>query len=188
MVLGVLVLATCAGCAGLVWVLRPVDEPVTDADRAVLLTIEDLEPHLDLEETIDPGLATLTRVRRANDVTINYAYEQPGVLVSTEIASSGNARNDMRGFTPALLNLASGKDTRFTELPGVLIWGDQAKVFLLTKTSTGAKVGNIIVVRKGRRMATWSMVGIYVDDAESVDELLGDELDALERWTDRSSQ
>lgn len=166
--------------------LRPVDEPVTDADRAVLLTIEDVEPYLDAP--VDPRLATLTRVRQANDVTINYSYDQPGVLVTTELVSSGNARNDIRGFTPALLNLVSGKDTRFTELKGVLDWGDDSKVFLLTKPSTGAKVGNIIVVRKGKSMATWSMVGVYVDDAESVEELLGDEIEALESWTDRSSQ
>ncbi len=180
--LSVFALATCGGCAGLIWFVFPVEEPLTAADRAVLLTIEDVEPFL--EKEVDPARATTKRLRQPGRVKVNYEYDATGVLVATELESSPDARSGMRAFSPVLLNLAGGKDARFSELKGVLDRGDESKVFLLTKTSTGAKIGNIVVVRQGRRLVTWTIVGVYVDDEASVDKLFGEKLDALESWTD----
>lgn len=180
-ILGGMMLMSCAGCAGLILLFRPIVEPVTDGDRAVLLTIEDLAPYL--TTTVDPTRATLTRFRQPGRVEIEYEFEQPGVFVSTEIISSFTTKQEMRGFTPGLLNLAATSDVRFSELHGVLAWGDESRVLLLTKTTTNAKVGNLILVRKGTRRATFTFVGVFVDDADSANKLLGAKLAALESWT-----
>lgn len=112
-VFGGMLVVMCAGCAGLVFVFRPVSEPVTAADRAVLLTVEDVQPYL--KAVADPAMATLDRTRQPGRVTIKYTYEASGVLVQTELSSSRQSRQEMQGFTPVFLNLVAGEEVRFSE-------------------------------------------------------------------------
>jgi hypothetical protein len=70
--------------------------------------------------------------------------------------------------------LAMGKDQRVVGAPHLLRpGGDQQYAGVMVDEATGKPIGNIFLVRQGRAMFTLSVVGMTLDDAETVDKLLG---------------
>jgi hypothetical protein len=171
------------GLGALVYIVfvHEFEEPVTQADRDVLVTVERLIEFVDVD--VEPARATAKRVRKLDGSReVRYEYESPDgaedpLYLSSAVnleRNASDARTVYLGATVGFkLGMALGGDTALQEVvkPDLLRWGDESRAVVLMKGDT--PVGNVFVGRKGRRVFHVVLVGAFFDEREHVDALLG---------------
>ena len=190
-VLGGVAALVCAVVAfGYFMFMREIEEPVTPAERDVLLTIEKLKEFVDLEA--DPGRGRVKRVRYLDGSReVTYEYESPDgaadpLYVSSSVNLERNVSDARTVYVSSTLGFKLGmalegeSALRQVVRSGLFQWGDESKAVLLMR---GDKpVGNLFAGRKGRKVFLVVLVGVFFDEREDVDAALGPILRSLEAY------
>ncbi|MCA8974764.1 MAG: hypothetical protein KDC98_08580 [Planctomycetes bacterium] len=159
------------------------DVPVTDADRAVLLTAPAFV-EWDEEFEVEPTLEVLTKIRNIDrSFELDYEYDAEDFYLSCSVGvetSVSDAKIAYSMMTTGVMLGSSMQDTEWRERPDLLQWGDSCKAAVMY-AEDDTPCGNLFACRKGKRtfLAVWS--GLWFDDAESMRELLAP---VLRRWED----
>jgi hypothetical protein len=171
-----------------------IEEPVTAADRAVVITAEHVakfQPGF----RPNPGLGNFKKVRHLDgSMELTYEFETPdgaevplyvyclvGVEPTTSDAKSVYAGLGLgegsQSLTTAVKVQEQLQEVERNDLWG---WGDKSRCALL-KTH-GEIVGNFFMARKGRRYFALVITGVCFEDPPLIVQLLGPMLERLENY------
>jgi hypothetical protein len=178
-----LVVVFCAGLGGLgyYFFIHEIEEPITEADKALLVTAEALAEAVPLIH-VEPGLGAFRRIRHPDGSReISYKYATPEdsaaplyveCVVSLELSAS-EAQGAYTGMVAGMkLNLSwlGEEGPQPTDRNDLFHWGDESKCMILE--TNGKAIGNIIVARKGKRVFYLVIVGFPFERPEPLRALL----------------
>jgi len=174
--LGVVVLLAVLGG---VFVLSGKPQPVTAADRAVVVTIQDLARHMHDFEPVASG-ETFKKTRYLDGShQLEYEYKsprEPPLYLRSSLSVEHSANDAVTNYggmrIGAKVGFAlSGKD-KITQVDrdDLLRWGDDSHCTLLQ--SGGKPVGNLFVARKGERVVSVILAGVYFEKPAAFQELM----------------
>jgi hypothetical protein len=157
--------------------------PVDEADKAILLRADDLKEFgYGLEDT--KRFETFEKTRYFDgSFDITYEFETPDSEEENPLYLNVTATFEMNP-ADALVSYgamktsmkyamkATGVEVR--ELAGPVEFGDASELYLLEKD--GNPLGNLFAVRKGPRVYTLIMSGMYFDDRETWKDVVGAKL------------
>jgi hypothetical protein len=185
-------LVFACGMGGLAYLLflheRP--QPVTQAERDILLTAEALTPLFPI--TVDPAIGRAKHVRYLDGSReLSYEYDSPDdaenpLYISSTVnieRSVSDARTVYLSMTFGLklgLAMEGAEALQQVHKTGLFAWGDESKSVMLLKS--GRPVGNVFAGRKGRRVFHLILVGVYFDDRQDVEAALGPVLRRFEAY------
>jgi hypothetical protein len=190
---GVLLLG-CGGLGALCYVLfiHETEEPVTAADRELVITAERLAQFVPTLHP-DPSRGTLRKVRHFDGSReITYEYETPEgadepLYVNFLVGLERNAQDATYSYTGQKIGtkigmrLEGGGHLQEVDRNDLWHWGDDSRCALLT--NGGKPVGNVFMARKGSRYFSLMIVGVYFQEAGPIRELLGPMLQRLDNYT-----
>lgn len=147
----------------------------TDAEKRLVLDAAALEPY---GAQPDAKCGTY-RAKRHLDASLEIEYEHDCegadlyVVSGAEIARS---TRDARQSYPLAIGayrtgMLFGENIKLQPRADLLTIGDQHYAALVTKD--GKPIGNVFVVRQGRVVHSLLLIGLYFDDRETVEELMG---------------
>jgi hypothetical protein len=185
-------LVFACGIGGLAYLLfvHERHQPVTQAERDILLTAEALAPFF--EVSVDPAIGQVKHVSYLDGSReLSYEYDSPDEARNPLYISStvnierrvSDARAVYLSMTLGLkLGLALEGEDALQQVPraGLFAWGDESKSEVLVKS--GRPVGNVFAGRKGRRVFHLVLVGVHFDAREDVDAALGPVLRRFEAY------
>lgn len=184
-VVAALVVAAVGG--GVLYFLfqRGQNRPVSAAERAIVVTFDDLALRAKLQKA--DSAESLTKTTFPN-TTVEYRYEEKqesprlfvqssAVFESTSFAAGAFVTTFDTGF--GIGSARNGGVTRVRR-DELLRWGDESRAYLLQ--FEGNPIGNVFVARKGSRVFTLVVSGVYFDDPDAFGSLLLPKLEALERY------
>ncbi len=182
---------SCAGAVvGLALLMgKPVEKlPITDDDRALLVTLDDLAALASLEE--DPSLAELHKARLFDgSVELKYLYDE-GEMGGTYVETLVDIEPDEHSAEGAYagLHLASGPAAqlisggfRLEERDDLFSWGDESRHRVLVD-ERGAVAGHLFTARRGRKIFDFTLIGLGLDDRAALERLLSPKLERLEAY------
>jgi hypothetical protein len=189
-VLGGLAFVSCAvvGAAYFLF-LHEIEEPVTQAERDVLLTIDKLSEFVEVEA--DPSRGKLRSIRHFDGSReLTYEYESQDTEDALYLSSSvtlerrvSDARTVYLGSTLGFkLGMALEGENALREVarPELFQWGDESRAVVLMKGEE--PVGNLFVARKGTKVFLVILVGVFFDERETVDAALGPVLQRIDTY------
>lgn len=155
--------------------------PVTDADKAVVLTAHELAAWFE-DLTPDPALETWTKTRHIDGThELEYEYDGDDLYVSVSIGVDESASDARISYTALTAGVAIGtafEDAEWRTRNDLMTWGDRSKSALLI-VEGDAPAGNLFACQKGKRTILIVFSGVYFDEPGPLRELLEP---ALERW------
>jgi hypothetical protein len=187
---GVLFLGCAMGAVFYLAFVHEFEEPMTQADRDVLLTPDKLTEFVELE--FDPAIGKAKRVRYLDGSReLSYEYESPdGAEDPLYVLSSVNLERNVSDahfvYMGANLGLKLGMALEGEEglqevaRPGLFQWGDESRAVVLMRDDK--PVGNVFAGRKGKRVFHILLVGVYFDEHGQVEAALGPVLRRFEAY------
>jgi hypothetical protein len=167
------------------------DLPPGDADRAAVLTIEELGERLQ-DFTPKPNVAKLTK-RKLLDGSHELSYEydtstdaKGGLYLNCVITvekDATDARNSYLGMKlggAAGFAITSGKGVSLQDREDLLKWGDDSHSAVLTVD--GKPGGNFFIARKGTHIFYLIVAGVFFDSPENLSSLLVPKLEQLAQY------
>lgn len=183
-------IAALAG-AGFLLASSAKSEPVTDADKAILITADELAEHA-------PGItprASLAKISKQRffdgSHTLSYEYnfqndpEHP-LYLRCAVHVERNDREARTTYSSLGIGLKAGfamvRGTKIEEEPHdeLLKWGDESRAELLL--ANDKPIGNVFVTRKGSRVFHVMFSGVFFRQPSAFQELVMPKLDALEQY------
>lgn len=193
---GIIAAVVVLACGGLgtafyFFFLHEIEEQVTATDRGVIVTTERLAEFVpNLQH--DPGRGKLQKVRHldgSRELTYEYEAEEgsdKSLYVNHQVGVERTAQDAQYAYgglgigTNLGLRLGSSGNVRQVERNDLWRWGDDSKCVLLM--NGGNKVGNLFMARKGRRYFTLMIVGVYFENSDAIQQLLGPMLQRLDSY------
>lgn len=172
--------------------IHETEEPVTPADRGMVVTAERLREFVPTLKA-DPAKGKIRKVRKLDgsreltyeyDGTDNsdentlYINDTVGVERSNDAASGAYTGLDIG--TNIGFRLSGEGKLRQVERKDLWSWGDTSKCVLLMNGDK--KVGNVFMARKGRRYFLLTIVGVYFEDAGAIRDLLAPIVQRLDNY------
>ena len=158
--------------------------PITEQDRQAVLRIEDLAVWMEGFRPVQ-AKSSFTKTKELDDsYDLEYGYEDTQGEFPIYLHFSVSVQPDK---ADALLVhkatnfgtwIGSG-ETKMVPRNDLFSWGDDSK-FCLWQTELGDTFGNYFTGRKGEKVVTIAISGIYFSDPESIHELLDEKLKAVE--------
>jgi predicted Zn finger-like uncharacterized protein len=187
-----IVLFVCICLGGLVYLVyvREIEEPVTDADRAVLLTADRLTPFFPVFRP-GPGDAKAHKIRRLDGShKLTYEYITPEmalpslfmectVTVETSEKAASGSFSGMNAGMKFRLARAGDEAPEIKDLEGAFQWGDESRYLLLMRGNR--PVGTYFSTRKGKRVFDLTM-GVYFAEPQRLGDLLRPILERLDHY------
>ncbi|MBI3181796.1 MAG: hypothetical protein HYZ28_06600 [Myxococcales bacterium] len=164
--------------------------PVTEEERAIVLTAEELaELGAGLEP--QPHLGKLTKGKlRDGSYEVRYEYDasdsgglflDSSVSVDDDLDSTIGAYAGMDVAGRAGFALMLGGEGKTVRRDDLIRWGEQSRHELL-QDNQGQPAGNFFIARQGTKIFNVSFVGVGFDDRESIEALLLPKLERLEGY------
>ncbi|MDY7228559.1 hypothetical protein [Hyalangium rubrum] len=183
---GVAILSVAA-LVGLVFAYLAAAKPmtVTEADRALLVTTDDLVPRLE-GFSPQPSIEKLTKKKGLDGtIELEYLYDlsNRGLYLASMVTTDTTASSAKATYTSLRvgqglgLSIAGDSGTKMEERDDLFTWGDESRTALIT--NKGKPVGNVFTARKGRHSYTFVLVGVYFDSNETLSDLLLPKLERL---------
>jgi hypothetical protein len=181
---------TCLSGAGLVGVFIALDktgksQPVTAADRTLLVTTDDLAARV-ADFQVQPRVEELTK-RKSLDgsITLEYQYKpvDGGLFLNTTVTTERTASTATTNYASLRVghglgfSMSADQQTKMEDRNDLFSWGDESHHALITHS--GKPVGNLFAARKGRRIYSFMVVGVYFDSTETLSDLLLPKLEKL---------
>jgi hypothetical protein len=172
------VLFVCAGGAGLFYLvfLHEIDEPVTAADKEVMVTAEYAASFAD-DVAVDPNNGTYRKVRyldRSREMIYEYGLDDDStepVHISHTVSVERNAKEARDAYAGVQFGTRIGigrvEGIEEVERNDLWKWGDQSRCVIL-HNAQGQPCGNVFMGRKGRRHFLLVITGLYFDKAENI--------------------
>ncbi len=162
---------------------------VTEAERAALLTYDDLVAHAEelADQKVD-GVEVFRRGGFLGSQELEYEYETPGdegiyltslITVERTTREARESYVGMRLGMGAMLAVNSEGVTR-KERNDLFKWGDQSDHYLLMYEDL--PVGNLFLARKDRHIYFVSVGGLAFTDAPTLEALLRERLERAVAW------
>jgi hypothetical protein len=189
----VAVVLTCGGLGALLYFafIHDIEEPVAAADRDIVITAKRLAEFLPaLKPDLNRG--SLRKVRHldgSREVTYEYESAEGSnspLYVHDEVGverTERDARYAYGGLSIGNnlgLRLGGEASMRQVERNDLWRWGDDSKCALLMNGDE--IVGNLFMARKGRRYFSLMIVGVYFEDQQAIQDLLGPMLQRLDGY------
>jgi hypothetical protein len=181
----------CGGCSTLVYFAyyHEIDEPVTAADKEVMVTAEYVATFSD-DIQVDPKKDKFKKVRhldRSREMSYEYGdpedQNQP-VYVNHMVCIERNAKEarDAYAGLDFFTKLGVGKADGVVEIDrnDLWKWGDQSRCVVLHYG--GKPYGNMFMGLKGRRYFVIVISGLYFDKAEDIKAFLDPKLLKLDGY------
>jgi len=182
---------TCLTGSGLVAAFIAVskasgDLPMTEADRALLVTTDDLAERVEGFE-VKPGVEQVKKKKVWDGSrSLEYEYKPPegGMFISSSVTAERSAATAATNYASLRVGhgigfaMSSSKTTKLEERNDLFKWGDESHHSLIT--NNGKPVGNLFAARKGKYIYTVMLVGVYFDSEDTMGDLL---LPKLEQMT-----
>ena len=171
---------------GSLFVLTAEEQPLSLNDKAAMLTIEDVVLWME-DFAPDKSKESFSKTKYLDGTyDMEYEYEDssnqaaPYVYCSITLEKKvSDALISYKAYHAGLnIGLASG-ELEQVERNDLFQWGDASRFCLLQLD--GAPTGIVFTSRKGTRVFSVTISGVYFDDSEAIKELLGERLRALER-------
>jgi hypothetical protein len=192
-IIAAVVLLACGGMGTLFYFafIHDIEMPVAAADRGVVITAECLAEFTPTLEP-DPNRGNLRKVRHldgSREVTYEYQSEEGAespLYVNNQVGVERTAQDAQYSYgglgigTNLSFRLGGEGNTRPVERNDLWRWGDDSKCALLMNGDK--KVGNLFMARKGRRYFYLMIVGVYFEDGQAIQELLGPMLQRLDSY------
>jgi hypothetical protein len=188
---GFLALLLCGGLVvGFGWYAATgSQETVSEAERGLVPTVEQLSPWLDPDFVPRSDAGQLTKTRYFDGSTeVSYEYEHADearpLYVMSGVhfeASPSDASTTYVALSASFgIGLQWGADGPMEqeERNDLFAWGDESRLTLLVYN--GQTIGNFFVARKGSRVVYFIVSGLYFDEPEALAELLQPHLDRLD--------
>ncbi len=165
-------------------------EEMTATERSMLLDIEELAPTM-IDFDPAPAHETVLKQRYYNGTfEIDYVYDDLSdetspflnynitfeVRVSDAIASYHSMWTALT-FT---MSAVSEGEMSIQDRDHLFSWGDQSRFVIVT--IDGLPVGNLFIARKGERIVSLILTGVYFDDSIAISELLLPQLNELDQY------
>lgn len=161
--------------AGLLMYATADEKPGTPADRAKVMTVDDLSPWM-YEHTPLPSGETLTRREFLDgSFELEYMYDDPELYIYCCVTVEKNPGDAKTIYESIQIGNSIGArmdDHNMREIPQdhVFKWGDESRFTQVTYD--GAPGGNHLIARKGNHVIEILFSGVYFDERESLNELL----------------
>jgi hypothetical protein len=192
-IVAVVVLLACGGLGTAIYFLfiHEIEEPVTATDRSMIITAERLTEFVPTLQP-DPSRGNLRKVRHHDGSReLTYEYETPdgtekSLYVNHEVNVERSPQDAQYAYgglgigTNIGLRLGGTGKVRQVERNDLWRWGDDSKCVLLMNGDD--KVGNLFMARKGRRYFSLMIVGVYFEDRQAIQQLLGPMLQRLDSY------
>ena len=169
-------------CGGLIYVGMAgvaTREP-TDAERQTLVTIRDLESFGVEAGRLEEREVWQSKRNLDGSLEIEYEYDPdlapgPGEMISlmssAEINSTESSARESFNMTIAAYQLGFGLyDVQSRDQSHAMAGVDQSRFALIVKNEK--PVGNMIVVRQGKRVHGLLLIGLYFEDPQELEDLL----------------
>ena len=157
---------------------------LTEQDKAAVLQVEDLALWIEGFEP-DPTKGSLVKTKEFDkSYDIEYTYEdQDGqsplyLYHSVSVQPSSSDAIIVHKAMDFGTWIGSG-ETNLVTRNDLFSWGDESE-FCLWQTESGDTFGNYFTGRKGEKVVTIAITGIYFSDPESIHGLLDEKLKAVE--------
>lgn len=185
--LGLVVAAGGLVLATMGWEWTAQDRPITEVDRAAVVTAARLGEWLHDDDVHDPSGEVWSK-KRFLDGSLELTYEHDGdgvpgaAWVVSELWVDRKLSDALLNYEMQALvlkNLLSGEHVRTEERSDLIAWGDSSTSLLLHGAE--GPIGNAFVVRKGRRVMASTFFGVYFDDPDAFAEFLAPVFAAAEK-------
>ena len=173
---------------GLLFVATGKEEPVTAADRAVLVDIDLLTEWMVDEYIPEKRGESLIKTRYIDgSYDIEYEYDIPEdlnapylsctVTVEPTTSDAQTSYVAMWGGSQLALSLLSDIEIDVVERNDLFRWGDRSRFAILS--TEGEPFGNVFITRTGKYIFYIIISGIYFDNHEGISGLLSERLGQL---------
>ncbi len=171
-ILGVLLLCILLGVAYIWWFSE--DMPIRQEDRDVLVTVAWAQGQ-GFEVDFDPALELVEKVRYI-DKSYELSYEYTGLdaYILCEVTVEGSvsdAKASYVGLKAGQSIVFSIDDTDVRERSDLLRWGDDSKCALLYDDE-GILVGNYFTCRSGKRLFSFVLIGLVMEERQALQDFL----------------
>ena len=164
-----------AGCAG---------RPMTDAEKTMMVQVKDLA-EFGITFVANEETESFKHTNWGQgESDFNYEYESPAdnedispLYLSSTVEFFPSDRKAKSGHLLSVNALKAGmkiSGIKSVKAPELYDWGDQ--VYAAFLEIEGEKIGNLIVVRKGKRVYSFMISGVYFDQKEDLVDLLNPKL------------
>ena len=174
---------TCLTGSGLVAAFVAIDkstsnQPVTETDRALLVTTDDLAERVEDFE-VKAGVEQLKKKKSFDGSTsLEYEYKPPGggMFISSSVTAERTASAASTNYASLRVghgigfSMSADKATKMEERDDLFKWGDESHHALITHN--GKPVGNLFAARKGKHIYTFMIVGVYFSETDTLEDLL----------------
>jgi hypothetical protein len=186
-VVGLIVLVAAAGAF---FLYTAEEQPFTDKDRQVVVTVDDL---MGVVEDFSPDHDAETTGKSKyidKSYEIEYEYEHPDedqpLFLHSSVSVEPSVSDAKTTYMSVKMGMsiglsASGEDAQLVDRDDLFQWGDESRCALVT--SGGFNVGNFFVARKGTRVFCLMITGHAFDDRESLEKLVKPKLERLESYS-----
>jgi hypothetical protein len=173
--------------SGALFVLTAKEQPLSAKDRAALLTIEDVGPWVE-GFSPDKSLESFSKKKYLDgSYDIEYEFDDPAnedapyVMCSITVEKKiSDALISYKAMHAGLnIGFAAEGEVELEERNSLFQWGAASKFSLIMYE--GAPVGMVFSARKDIRVFLISVSGVYSDDPGPIEDLLIDQLRALEQ-------
>jgi hypothetical protein len=195
LIVGIVLTAVFLACGGGVAFfyfvfIHEIDEPVTAADKDVVVTAEYAATFAD-DIVVDPNKGTFRKVRHldgSREKIYEYGTEDDSdepVHVSHTVTVERNAKEARDAYAGLQLGTRLGmgrvEGVQEVERNDLWKWGDQSRCVML-HNSQGQPFGHIFMARKGRRYFVLVISGLYFNKAEGIKAFLDPLLKKLDNY------
>ncbi|MEE2685458.1 MAG: hypothetical protein VYB09_04045 [Planctomycetota bacterium] len=177
--------------AGLLFVATGKEEPVTEADRAVLVDIDHLSEWMFDEYVPEKRGETVTKTRYIDgSYDIEYEYDIPEdlnapylsciITVERKISDARTSYVAMWSGSQLGMSLQSDVEIDVVERNDLFRWGDRSRFAILF--TEGEPFGNVFITRTGKHIFYIVISGVYFDHQEGIRGMLSEHLDRLKSY------
>jgi hypothetical protein len=180
------------GGLGWLYLATAKDVAILPKDEAVVVQVEDVRQYLGEKFTPLASAETIKKSRYFDGShEIDYTYDHPRdgqqtlylsntVGIERDVSEAIGNYHGSRVAIRATMSVLGETKLTHTDRNDLFRWGDDSSLSIIS--SDGEPVGNLFCARKGNRVFTLLMVGLYFDDAEGIRNLLGPKLAQLEKY------
>lgn len=147
----------------------PDEFPMTEAERDVVVTVDDIAEFIDVGVEVVEETA-IRYVYFDDSYELVYSYEDEEIFIGSSLSVAASTSDARIEYLTLTVGMDYGEGIEAEDRGSMLRWGDSSKCVLLVGPE--GPVGNYFVARKGKKIVHVHLVGVYFDEREPFRELM----------------